>query len=111
MGQEHGKSFQRIRSWGQTKTKNKNNKLIDKLTRKATFLTFLIPKINTQGGMRTGLAVLRDHWERLGLVQERDFVLVASVDGTAQARERCGKMCRGNRAEDGKIKGRRSLGS
>lgn len=56
--------------------------------------------------MRTGLAVLRHHWERLGLVQARDFVLVAAVDGTAQARERYVKVCRGNRAEAGKIKGR-----
>lgn len=39
--------------------------------------------------MRTELAVLRDHWQRLGLVQARDFVLVAAVHGTAQARERC----------------------
>lgn len=57
------------------------------------------------------MAVLRDHRERLSFVQARDFVLVAVVDSTAQARERCVKVCTGNRAEDGKIKGRLSLGS
>lgn len=72
-------------SWGQKTPENKNNKLIDKLTRKATFLTFLIPRINRQGGIRIGLAVLRHHWKRLGLVQARDFVLVAVVDGLSQA--------------------------
>lgn len=103
MGQEHGKSFERIRSWGQTKTKNKNNKLIDKLTRKATFLTFLIPRINTRGGMRTRLVsseITGSDW-----VRARDSVLVAAVDGAAQARESCAKVCGANRA-DGKIKGR-----
>lgn len=35
--------------------------------------------------MRTGLAVLRHHWKRLGLVQARPFVLVAVVDGPVQA--------------------------
>lgn len=85
VGQKHRKSFHRIMSWGQKNPENKNNKLIDKLTRKATFLTFLIPRINTQGGIRTGLAVLRHHWKRLGLVQARDFVLVAVVDGLVQA--------------------------
>lgn len=85
VGQEHRKSFRRIMSWGQKTPENKNNKLIDKLTRKATFLTFLIPRINRQGGIRIGLAVLRHHWKRLGLVQARDFVLVAVVDGLSQA--------------------------
>lgn len=85
VGQKHRKSFCRIKTWGQTKRENKNNKLIDKLTRKATFLTFLIRRINTQGGMRTRLVVLRHHWKRLGLVQARDFVLVAVVDGPVQA--------------------------
>lgn len=65
---------------GKQKQKNKNNKLTDKLTRKATFLTFLIPRINTQGGMRTE-NVLRDHWREL--VQAGDCAA-----GTAQARER-----------------------
>lgn len=35
--------------------------------------------------MRTGLVVLRHHWKRLDFVQARDFVLVAVVDGPAQA--------------------------
>lgn len=83
VGQKHRKQFHRIGSWGQTKPENKNNKLIDKLTRKAIFLTFLIPTINTWEG--TVLAVLRRHWKRLGLVQARHFGLVAVVDGPVQA--------------------------
>lgn len=42
--------------------------------------------------MRTELAVLRHHWKKMGLVQARDFVLVAVVDGPVQAKEVCERV-------------------
>lgn len=84
-GRSMGSRFREKGVGGKQKQKN-INKLTDALTRKATFLAFLIPRINTQGTVRTGLSGLGDHRET-----------------PWQCRGRTGVCLRGHRAQHSQI--------